>query len=120
MLFVPHTPGGILAKEMRKREDELNKFSKERIKIVQKVKNVPKSGAHYVKKVTIWWTTRRKELYPAILTILDIDGYVQHVKIRIFVRSMKGKPHDPPESEAGNISRLSSRKKRLVSFINTN
>ena len=35
MLFVPHTPGGILAKEMRKREDELNKFTKERIKIVE-------------------------------------------------------------------------------------
>ena len=36
VLFVPPTPGGALAKEMRKREEELNKLNKERIKIVEK------------------------------------------------------------------------------------
>ena len=35
VLFVPPTPGGVLAKEMQKREGELNKFSNERIKIVE-------------------------------------------------------------------------------------
>ena len=35
VFFVPPTPGGILAKELRKREVELNKNSKERIKIVE-------------------------------------------------------------------------------------
>jgi hypothetical protein len=35
VLFVPPTPGGQLAKEMRKREEELNKSNKERIKIVE-------------------------------------------------------------------------------------
>ena len=35
VLFVPPTPGGVLAKEMQKREDELNKFSTERIKIIE-------------------------------------------------------------------------------------
>ena len=36
VLFVPPTPGGVLAKELRKKEAELNRFSKERIKIVEK------------------------------------------------------------------------------------
>jgi hypothetical protein len=35
LLFVPPTPGGKLAKELRKREEELNKYSQERIKIVE-------------------------------------------------------------------------------------
>ena len=34
VLFV--TPGGVLAKELRKKEAELNRFSKERIKIIEK------------------------------------------------------------------------------------
>ena len=33
LLFVTPTPGGVLAKELRKREEELNKNNKERIKI---------------------------------------------------------------------------------------
>ena len=36
VLFVPPTPGGILAKELKKREEELNKYSEERIKIIEK------------------------------------------------------------------------------------
>ena len=36
VLFVAPTPGGVLAKELRKREAELNKNSQERIKIVEK------------------------------------------------------------------------------------
>ena len=36
VLFVPPTPRGILAKELTKREDELNKHSNSRIKIVEK------------------------------------------------------------------------------------
>ena len=36
VLFVPPTPGGILAKELKKREEELNKYSQERIKIIEK------------------------------------------------------------------------------------
>ena len=36
VLFVPPTPGGILAKELKQREEELNRFSNERIKIVEK------------------------------------------------------------------------------------
>ena len=35
VLFVPITKGGKLAKEMKKREEEINKFSQERIKIVE-------------------------------------------------------------------------------------
>jgi hypothetical protein len=35
VLFVPVTKGGRLAKELRKREDEVNKYSKMRIKIVE-------------------------------------------------------------------------------------
>jgi hypothetical protein len=35
VLFVPVTKGGKLAKELKKREEELNKFRKERIKIVE-------------------------------------------------------------------------------------
>ena len=35
VLFVPVTKGGILAKELRKREEEINRFSKERIKVVE-------------------------------------------------------------------------------------
>ena len=35
VLFVPVTKGSILAKEMRKREEEINKYSKVRIKIVE-------------------------------------------------------------------------------------
>ena len=35
ILFVPPTPGSKLAKWLRKREEELNKFSEERIKIVE-------------------------------------------------------------------------------------
>ena len=34
-LFVPPTPGGKLAKELRNREEDLNKYSEERIKIVE-------------------------------------------------------------------------------------
>ena len=44
VLFVPVTKGGTLAKEMKQREEEINKFSKERIKIVEdrgiKLKNM--------------------------------------------------------------------------------
>ena len=44
VFFVPPTPGGMLAKELRKREVELNKNSTERIKIVEsggiKIKNI--------------------------------------------------------------------------------
>ena len=36
VLFVTPTPGGVLANELRKREADLNKNSKERIKIVEK------------------------------------------------------------------------------------
>ena len=36
VLFVTPTPGGILVKELRKREEELNRNSTERIKIVEK------------------------------------------------------------------------------------
>ena len=36
VLFVPATPGGILVKEMKKREEEINKNNAERIKIVEK------------------------------------------------------------------------------------
>lgn len=36
VLFVPPTPGGILAKELKIRENEINRNSKERIKIVEK------------------------------------------------------------------------------------
>ena len=36
VLFVPPTPGGVLAKELRKREEELNKCNEERTKIVEK------------------------------------------------------------------------------------
>ena len=36
VLFVTPTPGGVLASELRKREADLNKFSEERIKIVEK------------------------------------------------------------------------------------
>ena len=37
VLFVTPTPGWLLAKELQKREEELNKNTKERIKIVGKV-----------------------------------------------------------------------------------
>ena len=44
VFFVPPTPGGVLAKELRERELELNKNSRERIKIVEsggiKMKNI--------------------------------------------------------------------------------
>ena len=36
VLFVPPTPGGALAKELRNREEEINHRNKERIKIVEK------------------------------------------------------------------------------------
>ena len=36
VLFVNPTPGGVLAKELRQREEELNRNSNERIKIVEK------------------------------------------------------------------------------------
>ena len=36
VLFVPPTPGSELLKEMRNREEELNRFNRERIKIVEK------------------------------------------------------------------------------------
>jgi hypothetical protein len=36
VLFVTPTPGGVLAKELRQREEELNKNNKERIKIEEK------------------------------------------------------------------------------------
>jgi hypothetical protein len=36
VLFVAPTPGGVLAKQLQKREEELNKNTKERIKIVEK------------------------------------------------------------------------------------
>ena len=36
VLFVTPTPGGVLAKALQKREEELNKNNKERIKIVEK------------------------------------------------------------------------------------
>ena len=35
ILFVPVTKGGVLAKELKKREDEINRYSKTRIKIVE-------------------------------------------------------------------------------------
>ena len=35
VLFVPVTKGGLLAKELRQREDEVNRYSKTRIKIVE-------------------------------------------------------------------------------------
>ena len=34
-MFVPVTIGGVLVKELQKREEEINKFSKERIKIIE-------------------------------------------------------------------------------------
>ena len=36
ILFVPPTPGGVLAKELRKREEEMNRNNSERIKIEEK------------------------------------------------------------------------------------
>ena len=35
-MFVPPTPGGILVKDMKKREAEVNKDGNERIKFVEK------------------------------------------------------------------------------------
>ena len=37
VLFVPPTPNGELAKQLKEREEELNKNSSERIKILKKV-----------------------------------------------------------------------------------
>ena len=45
VLFVPITKGGKLLKEMKKREDEINKYSDERIKIVEE------GGV----RKTCWW-----------------------------------------------------------------
>ena len=36
VLFVPPTPNGELAKQLKEREEELNKNSSERIKIIEK------------------------------------------------------------------------------------
>ena len=36
VLFAPPTPGGILAKELKKREEEVNRYSEDRIKILEK------------------------------------------------------------------------------------
>ena len=36
VLFVPPTPGGLLVKQMKMREQEINRNSNERIKIVEK------------------------------------------------------------------------------------
>ena len=36
VLFVPPTPGGALARELKNREQEINRFSQERIKIIEK------------------------------------------------------------------------------------
>ena len=36
VLFVTPTPGGVLAKQLQKREEELNRNTEERIKIVEK------------------------------------------------------------------------------------
>ena len=136
VLFVPPTPGGVLAKEMRKREDELNRFSTERIKIVEgggiQGRNIlsTKNPFQSEKCSQKWCPLCQKDdqmidnpenkiKYPVILTILGIGGYVQPVKIGIFVRYMKGKLRDPPESEAGNTSLPSRRKNRIASCIST-
>ena len=47
VLFVPVTKGGLLAKELKKREDEVNRYSKTRIKIVE-------DGGVQLKKIS-WW-----------------------------------------------------------------
>ena len=36
VLFVPPTPGGVLARNLKTREQEINRFSQERIKIIEK------------------------------------------------------------------------------------
>ena len=63
VLFVTSTPGGILAKELSKREEELNRNSQDRIKIEEKgglkIKdilgsNVSKKHAHCVPKVNLF------------------------------------------------------------------
>ena len=70
------TPGGVLAKELQKREEELNKNTKERIKIVEKgllkIKGIlaPKTlsknqivrrrHAHCALKVNLWTPIRMR------------------------------------------------------------
>ena len=72
VLFVTPTPGGVLAKQLRQREEELNRNSKDRIKIeekgVMKVKDIltsknlsaPKKPVHFVLTVKLLKPVQRK------------------------------------------------------------
>ena len=54
ILFVPPTPGGILVKQLKEREEELNRHREDRIKIVEKggikIENILTKKIHLKKK----------------------------------------------------------------------
>ena len=92
VLFVTPTPGGVLAKELRKREAELNRNNPERIKIEEKgglkIKNILCAKNPFPKRTCLQKTCPlccKNEYVDAnsgetkilvTLTILDIDGSV--------------------------------------------
>ena len=79
VLFVTPTPGGVLAKALRKREEELNRNNPERIKIEEKgglkIKDfLPKNPAPFVQKARLWLHIQEKSKSHATPIILDIGG----------------------------------------------
>ena len=66
VLFEPATKGGVLVKAMRKREEELNRFSDERIKIIEEggtkisnlLKNKPSVKVKKLKNVYYAYQTK--------------------------------------------------------------
>ena len=92
VLFVTPTPGGVLAKEIRKREEELNKYNTERIKIEEKgglksrtfyhqrirLKNlnVPRRHAPFAQKVNLLTFRQTKSKFHVIRRMSGTDGAV--------------------------------------------
>ena len=108
-MFVPPTPGGVLAKELRKREEELNRNNPERIKIEEKGglkikdiltskdpfknQNVYKSHAPYVQTVKVLIPTPKSKSH-ATPTMWDIDGHALLARKGVSQRFMKGRLAD--------------------------
>ena len=93
ILFVPPTPGSMLLKELRQREEELNGKSRERIKIVEKGGKkigdilIDKNPFKLEKCTESWchFVLESMENQKSNVTQItwDIDGYAKHAKTMI-------------------------------------
>ena len=131
MLIVPVTKGGTLVKELQEREEEVNKYSNERVKMIEdaglRLKDIlvdknpfpnSKCEKKKKKKLSVIQIKKRTPKFLAIVTMLDTDWNVIHAFLRVKSRFMKAKRVVLPEFGQKNTWQILKTRDKKVCYLN--